>query len=180
MTTTLTTRDVAAISCWARTTWRVARSLRAHTPDRPEAEGSSLTDAATAEFGIDVQYEATRGGGITIYRAIRRGPLDFQRETVHQVPWNTVATWLDTWSSSDRQTLIQLEDERFALEHTAEDLHYNPAATMADHHALAQRRQERMDAGDRDTIRAITARMDQLVAEYLTGQHSPAHQLEMF
>lgn len=52
--TTLTTRDVAAISCWARTTWRVARSLRVHTPDRPEAEGSSLTDAATAEFGIDV------------------------------------------------------------------------------------------------------------------------------
>lgn len=178
--TTLTTRDVAAISCWARTTWRVARSHHAHTPDRPEAEGGPLTDAAITEFGPHAYYEARRGGGITIYHSTRTGLLQFQRETLHQVPWNTVAAWLNTWTSTDRDTLIHLERERFNLEHSAEELTYNPAATTAQTMAIARRREQRMAAGDRDTIRTLTHQMDDLTAQYLTGQHAPAPQLELF
>ena len=179
-TATLSNRDVAAISCWARTTWRVARSHRAGTPDRPEAEGSPLTDAASTEFGAHAHYEARHGSGITIYHSTRTGNLQYQRETLHQVTWTTVAAWLNTWTDTDRRTLIQLDCERFHLEHSEEDLTYNPAETTPEAMARAQRRQERMDNGDRAKIRALDQQISVLVERYLTGDRSPADQLEFF
>lgn len=179
-TATLTNRDVVAISCWARTTWRVARSLRAGTPDRPEAEGSPLTDAASTEFGTHAHYEARRGSGITIYHSTRSEELQYQRETLHQVTWTTVAAWLNTWTDTDRQTLIELDRERFHLEHSEEDLTFNPAETTAEAMARSQRRGERMDNGDRAKIRGLDQQIRALVERYLTGDRSPADQLGFF
>lgn len=179
-TATVAPRDIAAISCWARTTWRIARNHRAGTPDRPEAEGSPLTDTATTAFGAHARYEARRGSGITIYHSTRTGELQYQRETLLQVTWTTVAAWLNSWTDTDRQTLIDLDRQRFQLEHSEEDLTYNPAETTAETRARAQRRQQRMDNGDRAKIRALDHQLRALVEQYLTRHRSPADQLNLF
>lgn len=169
--------DLIAIAQWA-IPWRVAASLRSGTPARPDLEGSTclrtalLTGELRDLLPEHTWYEADHHV-ITLYDGW--DPTG-RRTTAHQTHWSTVQHWLDTWTTHDRATLLDLDTRRAHL-WMHDDEQPEPWATTATHTAARGRREERL-YGRAGEIHLYRAACDAMTA--LTRKHLMQHQAALF
>ena len=183
MTATLfTTHDLMVIAQWAHAPWRLARSLRwGVNPDRPELEGGSLRATFFPDIETefpDAWYEGSHKNlGIHTYR-LANG--HHQRDHLHTVTWTTVERWLHRWTRTDIEHLVTFDQERRGIEHTPEELDYNPTRTTAEHQEISRRRHERLTNGGYQRLHEIHQEQTELIRDHLTGARSPAQQEALF